>query len=240
MFGHRPYQGHFTAEFCQQVHSLIFPPLCKPMATETVVFCPFFKLICTYTNTALCDCLILIFCCDSDWIWPIICSLLALLWVSAAFCLLGSTYLLHLFHFLRTSRKYSQPMFKLATSATKSSLKLKRVFICTQQALPSDFSSDKNQWWCNAKQISRMCARSLQLTDYKAKLSLHFAPTSHYQVGFLPNWCRTTAILYWTYPDELTNDPSFRVNQKWMAVKPHVAVRKWRNTTARFVTWFDR
>ena len=23
-----------------------------------------------------------------------------------------------------------------------------------------------------------------------------------------------TAILYWTYPDELTNDPSFRVNQK--------------------------
>ena len=23
-----------------------------------------------------------------------------------------------------------------------------------------------------------------------------------------------TAILYWTYPDELMNDPSFRVNQK--------------------------
>ena len=25
---------------------------------------------------------------------------------------------------------------------------------------------------------------------------------------------RSTAILYWTYPDELTNDPSLRVNQK--------------------------
>ena len=24
----------------------------------------------------------------------------------------------------------------------------------------------------------------------------------------------TTAILYWTYPDKLTNDPSFRANQK--------------------------
>ena len=43
-----------------------------------------------------------------------------------------------------------------------------------------------------------------------------------------------TAILYWTYPDELPNDPSFRVNQKWMAVKPHVAVRKWQNIAARF------
>ena len=51
-------------------------------------------------------------------------------------------------------------------------------------------------------------------------------------------WVKTwyTAILYRTYPDELKIDPSFRVNQKWMAVKPHVAVRKWRNTTARFVT----
>ena len=39
-----------------------------------------------------------------------------------------------------------------------------------------------------------------------------------------------TAILYWTYRAELTNDPSFRVNQKWMTVKPHASVRKRWNT----------
>ena len=37
---------------------------------------------------------------------------------------------------------------------------------------------------------------------------------------------RPTAILYWTYRAELTNDPSFRVNQKGVTVKPHASVRK--------------
>ena len=49
-----------------------------------------------------------------------------------------------------------------------------------------------------------------------------------------------TAILYWTYPAELTNDPSFRVNQKWMAVRPYAAVRKCWNITARFATCTTR
>ena len=48
-----------------------------------------------------------------------------------------------------------------------------------------------------------------------------------------------TAILYWTYRAELTKDPSFRVNQKWMTVKPHASVRKRWNTTVRFATSYD-
>ena len=31
---------------------------------------------------------------------------------------------------------------------------------------------------------------------------------------------RSTTIRYWTYPNELTIDHTFRVNQKWMSVKP--------------------
>ena len=48
-----------------------------------------------------------------------------------------------------------------------------------------------------------------------------------------------TAILYWTNRAELTNDPSFRVNQKWMTVKPRDSVRKRWNTTVRFATSYD-
>ena len=49
----------------------------------------------------------------------------------------------------------------------------------------------------------------------------------------------TTTILYWTDRAELTNDPSFRVNQKWMTVQPHASVRKRWNTTVRFATSYD-
>ena len=38
-------------------------------------------------------------------------------------------------------------------------------------------------------------------------------------VNFVENVSPTTAILHWTYPDELTNDPSFRVNQNWMHIE---------------------
>ena len=48
-----------------------------------------------------------------------------------------------------------------------------------------------------------------------------------------------TAILYWTYRAELTNDPGFRVNQKWMTVKPHASGRKRWKTTVRFATSYD-
>ena len=74
--------------------------------------------------------------------------------------------------------------------------------------------------------------------DESFKLGI-FQTVSKFQTVLLSN-SSFTAILYWTYRAELTNDPSFRVNQKGMTVKPHASVRKRWNTTVRFATSYGR
>ena len=81
-------------------------------------------------------------------------------------------------------------------------------------------------WWLTN---GGRCIMTLLCTSLKERLEFTKYPSGK----------GITAILYWTYRAELTNDPSFRVNQKWMTVKPHAWVRNRWNTTARFATLHD-